>query len=103
MIIIDRNNPIDDDGGWLLLERKTVNDRTLLCWYNPNTDMISLSLFNLLERPNDLSKRSVESQWGYMTHYVENIKSDIEATEIVNLYMKDLQSDNYWWEGKTTH
>lgn len=103
MVIIDRNDPIEEDDGWLLLERQTINDRTLLCWYNPNTDQISISLFSLLDRPNELSKRASESQWGFMTHYVENIKTDIEATEVVNLFVKDLQSGNYWWEGKPTH
>ena len=103
MIIIDRNNPIDEDNGWLLLERQTINDRTLLCWYSPNTNQINISLFNLLEKPNALSKKSNESQWGFMTHYVKPIQTDIEATEVVNLCIKDLYSGNYWWEGNPTH
>lgn len=103
MNIIDRNNPIDQDEGWLLLERQTINDRTLLCWYNPENDEISISLFNLFTQPNELSKRSSESQWGFMTHFIQNIKTDIEATEVVNLYLKDMKSGNYWWEGKPTH
>lgn len=97
-VIIDRKDPIDEDDGWLLLERQTINDRTLLCWYNPNIDQISISLFNLLEQPNQLSQMSTESQWGYMTHYIQDIKSDREATELVNLYLEDLNKENYWWE-----
>ena len=103
MIIIDRNDPIDEDEGWLLLERQTINDRTLLCWFNPKIDIISVSLFNLLKQPNSLSKKINESQWGFMTHYVSNITSDMEATEVVNLYMKDLNAGNYWWETISIH
>lgn len=89
---------IDEDDGWLLLERQTINDRTLLCWYSPTKGEINIAIFNLVEPINSLAKRSSESQWGWMTHFIENIKTEIEATEVVNLYLKDMQTDNYWWE-----
>ena len=103
MVIINRNDPLDEDEGWLLLTRQTLNDRTLLCWYNPDLDKISISLFNLFERPNQLSRNVKEGQWGFMTHFVQNIETDIEATEVVNMYLKDLKGENFWWEKDPTH
>jgi len=38
---------IDEYEGWKLLEDKTINDRTLVCWYNPENEIISLCLFNI--------------------------------------------------------
>ncbi len=105
-VVIDLNDPIDEDNGWLLLERQIFNNRTLLCWYNPDTGYISISLFNQYERPNDLSKRATESQWGFMTHFVDHIPTAIDATKIVNDFLSDMEKDNIWWEGTkapTTH
>lgn len=100
-VIIDLNDPIDEDNGWLLLERQTINDRTLLCWYNPDTGYISVSLFHQYEKPNELSKRAVESQWGWMTHFVDHIPNSMQATEIVNNFLSNLEKNNTWWEGPT--
>ncbi|HBI00289.1 MAG TPA: hypothetical protein DDY18_01550 [Flavobacterium sp.] len=102
-IIIDPTDYLEEDDGWLLLARRTFNDRTLLCWYNGLTEEYNIALFHLLERPNLLSQRAKESRWGWMTHFVQNL-NQLEATEVANLYMKDLENDNIWWEkGPSTH
>lgn len=103
MKIIDRNNPIDQEDGWLLLEEITINDRALICWYSPESDEIDISIFHLLERPNELSRRSKESRWGFMTYFVQGIRSDLQATEIINLYLRDIKAGNYWWENSPNH
>lgn len=100
-IIVDMDDPIDEHDGWLLLERQKVNDRTILCWFNPDTGKISISLFHSYEQPNDLSKSAALSQWGYMTHFVDHIDTDIEATQILNQFLSDLEQNNPWWEGPT--
>lgn len=98
-VVIDLKDPIDDSEGWLLLERQRINDRTLLCWFNPDTGKISVSLFHSFEQPNDLSKRATLSQWGYMTHFVDHINTEMEATQIVNQFLQDFEHNNHWWEG----
>lgn len=89
---------ISEDQGWKLLEQVTINDRSLVCWYNPNDSVISLSLFSLVDQPNELSKRSIYTTWGYVTHMESNMMTVKEAAEVVGLYMKDLESGNYFWE-----
>ena len=89
---------ISEEDGWRLLEQITFNDRTLLCWYNPNNSVISLFLFNAFDKPNSLSERSPESTYGYVTHMVTGMYSELEAAEVVGLYLKDLEKDNIWWE-----
>lgn len=98
-VIIDLDDPIDDDDGWLLLERQTINDRTLICWYNPDAGHISVSVFHKYEQPNALSKKSKLSQWGYMTHFIDHIQTAMEATVIVNQFLDDIEKNNHWWEG----
>jgi len=88
---------IDEYEGWKLLEDKTINDRTLVCWYNPENEIISLCLFNIYQT-NELSKRTAETTWGFITHAVSEMHTCDEAAEIVGLYLKDMESENYWWE-----
>lgn len=104
-IVIDLEDFIEEDGGWLLLARHTLNDRTMIFWYNSDTEKINMSMFHAFEQPNDLSRRAKESQWGWMTLFVDGIESPIEATEIANKYLADMENDNFWWEGtgNTTH
>ena len=89
---------IDEEEGWKLLERKTINDRTLICWYNPDTNIVSLFLFHITEQPNELSKRSPYSTFGYATHYVTSMYTLKEASEVVSLYLQDMENDRFWWE-----
>lgn len=91
-------NNINEENGWKLLEEKSINDRTLICWHNPNDNIISLVLFNLTEQPNALSQRSPYSNWGYVTYMVTNMYTPKEAAEVVGLYLKDMEKENYWWE-----
>jgi hypothetical protein len=89
---------ISEDKGWKLLEQITINDRSLICWYNPNDGVISLSLFHLTDQPNELSKKSPYSTWGYVTYLVTNMMTSVEAAEVVGLYLKDIENENAWWE-----
>ena len=102
-IIISLDHYLEEDDGWLLLCRHTLNDRTIIMWYNPEKDQINMSLFHQFEQPNAFSRRAKESQWGYMTYFIEEIKTEDEATEIVNLYLEDIEKENCWWEKDTTH
>ena len=95
---MDFNNPIEENEGWKLLEQFTSNDRTIIAWYNPNDGIISLMLFHLTDQPNDLSQRSPYTTWGYMTHAASHMHTCKEAADVVSLYLKDLEQENYWWE-----
>lgn len=106
-IIIDPTDFIEEDDGWLLLARRTFNDRTLLCWYNGLTGMYNVALFHLTDKPNRLSQNAKESNWGFMTHFMENL-TQLKATELSNIYLADMEKDNFWWENdvstsNTTH
>lgn len=94
----DLQNPLDEDEGWKLLEQQSINDRTVMVWYNPNDEIISLMIFNLTEQPNKLSQNSPYTTWGYITHSETNISSCEEASEVVSLYLQDIENENYWWE-----
>lgn len=89
---------LDEKDGYKLLEEKTINDRTLLCYYNPTDRTISLMLFHLTDQPNSVSKRSPYTTWGYLTFFTTNMMSEKEAAEVVSLYLQDMEKDNYFWE-----
>lgn len=91
-------NPIAEEDGWKLLEERTFNDRTLIAWYNPDNSVISLMISHLTDQPNNMSKRSPYTTWGYITHMVTRMYTCKEASEVVSLYLKDIESENYWWE-----
>ena len=97
-IKIDFDNPIESDDGWLLLVREIANDRILLCHYSPVEKDMSISLFSLYTQPNGLSQRVSESPWGWVTLYVDGIKTTAEAEELSNLYYQDMVDQNFWWE-----
>ena len=94
----DKVKVIQEDQGWKLLEEITVNDISLIAWYNPNDGVISLSLFNLIEQPNALSKRSPYTTWGWVTYMASQMTTTKEAAEVVGLYLKDIENNNIWWE-----
>lgn len=89
---------ISEEEGWKLLEEITINDRSLVCWYNPKDSIISLSLFHLTDQPNEISRLSPYTTWGYITHMETNMLTSREAAEVVSLYLKDLENDKIWWE-----
>ena len=89
---------ISEEEGWKLLEEITINDRSLVCWYSPSNNVISLSLFHLTDQPNELSKKSPYTTWGYVTHMETNMATPKEAAEVVGLYLKDIENENIWWE-----
>jgi hypothetical protein len=92
------NFPSPNDKDWKLLEEVSWNDRTIIVWYNSDQKMISLVMFNLTDQPNELSKKAPYSNWGFLTHYVSQMYSEKEAASVVSLYLKDMESENYWWE-----
>lgn len=91
-------NPLDEEDGWKLLEERSINDRTLVAWYNPNDSIISFAIMHLTEQPNALSQRSPYTTWGYVTHMETKMYTTKEAAEVVSLYLKDMEDGNYWWE-----
>ena len=97
---MDFNNPIDEQDGWKLLEEYTFNDRTLIAWYNDDDGIISLILTHLTDQPNELSKRSPYTTWGYVTWMVSEMHTCEEAASVVSLYMQDMEKENWWWEKK---
>jgi hypothetical protein len=84
--------------GWKLLEQKSINDRTIVVWYNPQEAVISLIIFHLTDQPNEFSKQSPYSTWGWATYYTSQMYTEKEAAEVVSLFLQDMESDNYWWE-----
>lgn len=97
---MDFSNPIEEDEGWKLLEQVTINDRTLIAWYNPEDSVISLMLFHLTDQPNEISKKSPYTTWGYVTRAESNIYSCEEASDVVSLYIGDIKNNNFWWENE---
>lgn len=95
---LDIDNPIDADGDFKLLENRSINDRSLICWYNIVDKTYNLSIFHISEQPNELSKRSPYTTWGYMTYAASDMATATEAAEVVGLYLQDIESDNCWWE-----
>lgn len=92
------NNPIEEDSERKLLEQITINERSLVAWYEIDTKSISLMLFHYDEQPNPLSKLSPYTTWGYLTRSEEKMMSEKEAAEVVSLYLKDIKEENFWWE-----
>ena len=85
------------DGPFKLLEQTTINERTLVSWYNEKHQDISIALF-ANHRPNELSKRVSQSEWGFATKFITNIATTEEASNLVGLYLKDMKNMNFWWE-----
>ena len=90
--------PKKEVDGWKLLEERTISDRTLIAWYNPNEKVISLIICHISEQPNQLSRKSPYSNWGYVTHFVTRMHTPKEAAEVVSLYLQDMENDRCWWE-----
>lgn len=91
-------NPLDEKDEWKLLEEKTINDRSLVAWYCPDTSIISFVLTHISDKPNALSERSPYTTWGYITHLETKMHTAKEAAEVISLYLQDLEQENYWWE-----
>ena len=92
------NDPIEEDSERKLLEQVTINERSLVAWYEVDTESISLMLFHYDEQPNALSKLSPYTTWGYLTRAEEKMMTEKEAAEVVGLYLKDMEQENFWWE-----
>lgn len=86
---------MDEDEGWKLLERKSINNRTLIAWYNPIDSIISIALFHLTE---NLRNSSTYTNWGYPVYFVTDMNTPKEAAEVVSLYLQDMEASNFWWE-----
>lgn len=83
---------------WKLLEEKTINDRSLVCWYEPDEKQAKFMIFHLTDQPNALSKESPYTNWGYLVYHISGLYSTKETAEVVSLYLKDMENDNCWWE-----
>jgi hypothetical protein len=92
------DDPIEVDGEYKLLENISINDRSLICWYNGDDKTYNISIFHLTDQPNSISKKSPLTTWGYCTFSICDIESVIEAAEVVGLYLQDMEKANYWWE-----
>jgi len=89
---------LKEEDGWKLLEERTFNDRSIICWYNGDDGIISLMLFHLTDQPNELSKKSPYTTWGYLTYAVSGMYTCEEAAKVVSLYLQDMENGLYWWE-----
>jgi len=83
-----------------LLEEISINDRTIISWYDADFDKYSIIIFHLYEQPNAMAKQCECSTWGYPTHLITNISTMYEAVEVFTLFLKDFESQNYWWENE---
>lgn len=81
-----------------LLEEKTINDRSLVCWYEEDTKQAKFMIFHLTDQPNEISKKSPYTNWGYLTLLITGIYTLQEAAQVVSLYLQDMEKDNCWWE-----
>lgn len=88
---------LQEDGNFQLLELKKNHERTLICWLNTDDNIVSIALFHKNEKPNALSHRVLLTKWGYPTYFISNMTTT-EAANIVTLYLKDIQDENFWWE-----
>jgi len=94
---------LQEDGNFKLLEIKSINARTLLCWINTNDEIISVALFADEQECDEMDQKKL-TEWGYPTHFVSNIIFIEEASQVVSLYLKDMEDKNFWWEKiKTNH
>lgn len=87
-----------DLGHFKLLENITINDRSIVVWYNEQDKSFNLMLFHLTDQPNELSKRSPYTTWGYPTGMLNTLNSESEAAEVVSLYIQDIEKEDFWWE-----
>lgn len=87
---------LNDD--WKLLEWITINDITLLCYYNGDLKQSGICIFNLEEQLTELATKSPYSTWGYCEYAIFNLHTLKEAAEVYGLYLKDLQNNNLWWQ-----
>ena len=90
--------PSENDKEWKKLEEKSINDRSLIAWYNPESKDFSLVIFHLTDQPNEISKKAPLSTWGFLTHYISGMYTAKEAAEVVSLYLQDMENDRFWWE-----
>jgi hypothetical protein len=87
-----------NDDKWRLLEEYTFNGITILAYYNGELKQSGILLFNYEKQPNELSKKSPNTHWGFVTHCVFNMHTLSEVAEVFGLYLKDIENENLWWE-----
>ena len=87
---------IDEDNDIKLLEQITINDRSLVATYDKKKKNFQMTIFHLTEKPTNMP--IVESTWGFVRLFVDKMLTTKEAAEVVGLYMKDIENENYWWE-----
>lgn len=91
----DRNLPQDH---WTMLEEVSVNGRSMIAWKIDRLGTYHLCMFNFDEQPNELSKQSPETNWGYLTYAIDGGKDQKAFFEAIDLYLEDMVKGDYWWE-----
>lgn len=91
-----REDIIQDDLVQLL--HTSMNDRTIVTYENLSKNNFIIVIFHYNEQPNETSRNSHYTTWGYPTFGLDFEGSKEEFLEIVDMYVDDLIHENYWWE-----
>lgn len=98
MVLTLLENKTSENEDVKFLENISFNDRSLVAYYDPSIKTYVIILFHVSEQPNEVSKKSPYSTWGYATRVSGGIYNAKEAAEVVGFFLKDLLDENYWWE-----
>lgn len=98
MTVIDiRSKQTKNQDEWVMLESFSLGAITMLCFHIPAQGTYNIAMFNMLERPNEISRSVPESSWGFLTWGVEF--TDYESFDKVkDLYVEDVFKSRLWWE-----
>lgn len=98
MTVIDINSkrPIDKND-WVMLESFSLGMITMICFHIPSLGTYNIAIFNMLHRPNEISRSVPESSWGFLTWGVE-FDTFEQYDQVKDLYIEDVFKQNLWWE-----
>lgn len=81
-----------------IIEDLSFNGRSILAAYMEEYKSYVIILFHISEQPNEASKHSLYSTWGYGTAGIGNISTREELDELTKMYIDDMLAENFWWE-----
>lgn len=81
-----------------IIDEIGVNERTIVSWYDRYNKSFSFGIFHISDRPNVLSKILEYTQWGYWIYIAPPIEDHVEASQVYDLFLKDLLAGNNWFE-----
>ncbi len=84
-----------------IIDEIGINERTIVSWYDRLSKSFSFGIFHISDQPNVISKITPYSIWGYTVYVAPPIEDHIEASEVYNLFLKDLMDGNNWFEDDT--